>query len=87
MKIRARISDKKVISSSLSGVNRIRLSSPAIAIKPSIFLSDLIDVTTVGASNDDALIFSQLSNNFNPTDITDIRNEITTVNKLVGGFF
>lgn len=81
MKITARI------SSSLSDSTRIRLSLPAIAIKPSIFLSDLTDVSTVGASNDDALIFSQLSNNFTPTDIADIRNEITTVNKIVGGFF
>jgi hypothetical protein len=87
MRIRARIASTQAISTSLSDINRIRLSSPAIPIKPNIFLSDLTDVNTVGASGNDALIFLASTKNFTPTDITNIREEITTVNKLVGGFF
>jgi hypothetical protein len=87
MRIRAKIASTQAISTSLSDINRIRLSSPAIPIKPNIFLSELTDVNTAGASEDDALIFLALTKNFTPTDITDIREEITTVNKLVGGFF
>lgn len=87
MGIKVAISDRKVINSSLTETNRIRLSSPAIAIKPSIFLSDLTDINTVDASDDDALIFEFSSRNFRPTDITDIRENITKVDKLVGGFF
>jgi hypothetical protein len=87
MRIRARIASTQAISTSLSDINRIRLSSPAIPIKPNIFLSDLTDVDATGASEDDALIFLAFNKNFTPTDITDIREEITTINKLVGGFF
>lgn len=87
MNIRARILETKVLSSKISDVNRIRLSSPAIEIKPSLFLNDLIDVNTIGANDDDALLFSSSIKKFTPTDITDIRDEITTVEKVVGGFF
>jgi len=87
MRIRARIATSQAISTSLSDINRIRLSSPAIPIKPNIFLSDLIEVNTAGAIEDDALIFLASTRNFTSTDITDIREEITTINKLVGGFF
>jgi hypothetical protein len=87
MSIRTRITSTQAISTSLSDINRIRLSSPAIPIKPNIFLSDLTEVNTAGATEDDALIFLASTRNLTPTDITDIREEITTVNKLVGGFF
>jgi hypothetical protein len=87
MRIRARIASTQAILTSLSDINRIRLSSPAIPIKPNIFLSDLTDADNTGASEDDALIFLASNKNFTPTDITDIREEITTINKLVGGFF
>jgi hypothetical protein len=87
MTIRTRIANGQTVSTSLPIVNQIRLSKPSIAIKPSVTLSELNDVSTVAARNDDALLFSATTKKFVPTDISDIREEITTVNKLVGGFF
>ena len=87
MTIRTRIANSQTVSTNIPTVNQIRLSKPSIAIKPSVTLSELNDVSTVGARNDDALLFSATSKKLIPTDITDIREEITTVNKLVGGFF
>lgn len=83
MKITARIPDRKVISSSLSDINRIRLSSPAISIKPSLFLEDLTDVTTVDAVDDNILLFSETTNQFNPRESADV----FTVGTIFGGTF
>jgi len=83
MRIRARIASTQAISTSLSDINRIRLSSPAISITPSLFLEDFTDVTTVDAVDDDLLIFSETTNQFNPREATDV----FTVGTIFGGSF
>jgi len=70
MSIKARIAGAKTISTNISGTERIRLSSPAFDIKPSLSLDDFIDVTTVGTKDEDFLIFNARSKNFLPTEPT-----------------
>ena len=87
MAITAKISTAKVITSSLTETSKIRLSSPAFEISPTISLSNLSDALSADAENDEALVYSTSSRKFIPTDITDIREEITTINRVVGGNF
>jgi hypothetical protein len=83
MRIRARIASTQAISTSLSDINRIRLSSPAIAIKPSILLEELIDVTTVGVENENILIFSATTRQFVPSE----KSSLFSVKNVFGGQF
>jgi len=68
MSIKARIAGAKSVSTNLSGTERIRLSSPAFDIKPSLPLNDFTDVTTVGAKDEDYLIFDARTRNFLPAE-------------------
>ncbi len=68
MSIKARIAGAKTISTNISGTERIRLSSPAFDIKPSLPLDDFTDVTTVGAKDEDLLIFNAQAKKFLPEE-------------------
>jgi hypothetical protein len=68
MSIKAKIAGAKTISTNISGTERIRLSSPAFAIKPSLPLDDFTDVTTVGAKDEDLLIFNARAKKFLPAE-------------------
>jgi hypothetical protein len=83
MRIRARIASTQAISTSLSDINRIRLSSPAIDIKPDLSLNDFTDVTTAGAKDDDILVFIGSTKQFTPTEST----ELFSIGTVSGGAF
>jgi hypothetical protein len=68
MSIKVKIADAKTISTNVSGTGRIRISSQAFAIKPSLPLDDFTDVTTVGAKNEDYLIFNARTRKFLPAE-------------------
>jgi hypothetical protein len=68
MSIRAKISGVRTISTSVSGTDRIRIASPAFAISPSLSLEDFTDITTVGAQDEDLLIYDGSSNQFLPSE-------------------
>jgi len=87
MTIKAKVKTTQTITSSLAETTRIRLSSPAFEIKPAVSLANLSDAISADAENDEALVYSTTSRKFIPTDITDIREEITTINRVVGGNF
>jgi hypothetical protein len=82
MTIKVKIAPTQAISSSLSEVNRIRLSSPEIDIKPSVSLEELDDVTIVGAEDGDILSFSSALRKYAPSEQPDF-----TLQKVFGGQF
>jgi hypothetical protein len=83
MSIKVRVAPTQPISTGLSDINRIRLSSPAIGIKPNLFLEDLVDVTTVGAEDEDILLFSAAARQFVPTEKT----TVISLQTVFGGQF
>jgi hypothetical protein len=71
MTIKTRITNGQTISKRLAGSESIRLSSPQIAISPSLSLNDLKDVTTAGVSNENILVFSATEKKFIPAQSLD----------------
>jgi len=66
MGIRARITNVEKISTSLSDANNIRLSAPAINIKPDLSTNELLDTASVGAETNDILLFTAINRKFIP---------------------
>ena len=87
MTIKAKIPTTKKYVAGILQNGSIRVSKPQFEIKPAVSLSNLSDAISADAENDEALIYSVSSGKFIPTDITDIREEITTINRVVGGNF
>jgi hypothetical protein len=87
MSIKAKIPSTKNYTASITQSTSVRVSKPKFDIKPNISLSNLSDAINTNADNDDALIYSSNSRKFIPTNITDIRENITTVTRIVGGNF
>jgi hypothetical protein len=83
MSIKVRVAPTQPISTSLSEDNRIRLTSPEILVKPSLFLEDLVDVTTAGAENENILIFSSATRQFAPSEST----ALISIQTVSGGQF
>jgi hypothetical protein len=71
------------INVKLSEDNRIRVSSSEITIRPSLFLGDLNDVTTVDTENKNILIFSAALRRFVSSEV---RSSITIKNVFGGQF-
>ena len=87
MSIKAKIPNAKNYTASIVQSTSVRVSKPKFDIKPNISLSNLTDAINTNAESEYALVYSFNSRKFVPTDITDIREDITTVNRIVGGNF
>lgn len=83
MSIKATISGVRTVSTSVSDIERIRISSPAFAIKPSLVLEQFTDVTTVDATDDDILVYSDVIKKFSPNQST----AVIQLNAITGGSF
>ena len=83
MSIRAKIPGVRTFSTSVSDIDRIRIASPAFAIKPSLELEQFTDVTTVGATDDDILVYFDAIKKFSPAEPTDV----IAVDTIFGGSF
>jgi hypothetical protein len=83
MNIRVKVASTQAISTALSDINRVRLSAPSIDIKPELSLDELTDVTTVGAKNDNILVYSTASRNFVPSEST----ALISIGTITGGLF
>jgi hypothetical protein len=87
MSIKAKIPSAKNYTANITQSASVRISKPKFDIKPNISLSNLTDAINTNAESEYALVYSSNSRKFVPTDITDIREDITTVNRIVGGNF